>query len=576
MGCPQSTMVLGIRSLPAGVENLTRARQTLARHLPRWITPSRPVATELATEEQSDALDLLIELFCGVQLEANIPVARFSAISPVGASNLKNVFVPVHSKISAVKAINFSVRVINDLLRLSNSNQLHVAFQRIHAVLKPHAEAGFNNFFILDAAYAAGIPVFKPIRNLHVLGTGNKSQWLQSLVTAHTSFLGVQFAQDKQATASLLRASGLPASKHELVFNEDQALAAAERMGYPTVVKPADSDRGAGVAAGLKDANAVLAAFAAARKVSRNVLVECWHPGHTHRLTVQDGQVIRAVRRIAGGVTGDGASTIEQLVYLFQQTEQQKRFANRLGHSPLSLDDEALSLLHEQGLHPQSRPEAGQYIKLRRRDNVNAGGTNQELPIDTPAAIHPDNIQLAIDAARVMHLNFAGIDLITEDISRSWLEIGALICEVNARPQLGGTHLPALYPRLLERLFPQGATVHATMVVVPEGMPVRKAAQTRGYFQHPEATVATRLGLWRRGQRLTTAFGNSYEAAVCTLQRPDVAQAICLLTPQDIHQFGMPLARWDAVTVLDGELFTPSEQSMLKVITPWWATKDPR
>lgn len=577
MGCPQGTMVLGVQAHPVKAEDLLRARQVLAHQLPRWITPSHPVDPALSASDTPAVLALLIELVQAIQLELNIPIARFSAtVTGSGLdSHLKEVFLPVHNKMAAVNAFNFSVKTLNELLQHKTTIPLPEAIRRIKMVLKPHSEAGVNNFFILQAAYALGIPVFKPIRNLHVLGTGKKSQWLQSLVTDDTSFLGVQFAQDKQLTASLLRATGLPGSEHHLVHNEAQALAAAERLGYPIVVKPADSDRGAGVAAGLQDAAGVAQAFAAALKVSRRVLVERWQAGHTHRLTVQDGEVIRAVRRIAGGVTGDGVHTLEELVNLFQQTPQQQRFADRYGRTPLSLDEEALSLLKEHGLKPDSRPEPGQYIKLRRRDNVNAGGTNQELPVDDPAAIHPDNLKLAIDAAQIMRLNFAGIDLITTDISRSWLEIGALICEVNARPQMGATLHPDLYPKLLRRLFPQGASVHASLVVVPEDTAVMTAPQTRDHFLQPEATVSSRQGLWHQGQRLTPGFNNTYDAALSVLQRPDVNQAICLLTPQDIHRFGLPIAHWDAVTVLDKPLFNTAEQSLLKVITPWWTQQVP-
>lgn len=574
MGCPQGTMVLRVHALPANLDDVIRVRQLLSQHLPRWIMPIPFVATQ-PTKDHHAALDLLMDLVQAIQLEMNIPVARFSAIKATQPSHIKEVFLPVHHKIAAVNALNFSVKTLNDLLQHKTATPLTEAIAKIKAALKPHAETGVNNFFILQAAHALGIPVFKPIRSLHVLGSGKKSQWMQSLVTAHTSFLGVQFAQDKQLTASLLRAAGLPGSEHHLVHNEAQALAAANQLGYPIVVKPADADRGAGVAAGLKDAAALPQAYATAFKVSRKVLVERWQAGHTHRLTVQEGQVIRAVRRIAGGVTGDGVHTIAELVNLFQQTPQQQRFSERLGRMPLALDEEAISLLKEDGLSQDSRPAPGQYIKLRRRDNVNAGGTNEELPVDDPAAIHPDNLQLAIDAARVMRLDFAGIDLITTDIAQSWLDIGALICEVNARPQMGATHQPDLYLHLLKRLFPQGATVHATLVVVPENTALQSAAETRNYFHHPEATVSSRQGLWRQGQRLTPDFSNTYEAALCALQRTDVDQTICLLTPQDIHQFGLPLAHWDAITVVDKALFNPAEQSLLKVITPWWATQAP-
>lgn len=571
LGSAQATALLKLRIIAPSAASLQRTRSVLAAVLPRWIAETSPLKHTGPDQTEKDIQVLFTELFFAIQLESGVAVANFTVKDmPALKSGETTLYLSSqHAKASGI-AINWTIKILNSLLKDAPvAPDIADSVDSARRLLTPFAEAGVNSFFILQAAYALGIPVFRPVRGLLVLGTGNRSKWLQSLVSDKTTMLGVQFAQAKHITASLLRTAGLPGGIHRLVKTREQAIAEAVSLGYPVVIKPADADRGAGVAAGLMDAGSVAQAFDTAIKVSRNVLVERWEPGHTHRLTVQDGQVVRVVRRIAGGVTGNGVNSIAELVALFQQTPQQQRFARRLGHPPLSLDAEALELLNASGLSAQSRPTAGVYVKLRRRDNVNAGGTNEELAPGDASAVHPDNVRLAIDAARVLRLDFAGIDLITTDISRSWLEVGALICEVNARPQMGGSNDPKLYQRLLKRFFPEGDSIPAELLVLPSNSVEQAHIRDHLLQQRPGAALSFSTGLWVDGRRSTRAFRNSFEAARSLLQRSEVSHAICCLTVDDIYQYGLPMQTWSVVKVHADAVFSKEETALLDSIADW-------
>lgn len=578
MGSAQATTLLKLRVQNPPQQAVDHAKGVLAAQLPRWMTP---VDSGAHSGDQVPAgvvtLALLSDLIQAVQLEAGIAVSKSL---PVQLRALKGadatLYLPSQHYKATEIAINWASEVLNALLAGGLDFDLIAALDKAHHWLKPFAEQGVNNFFILQASYATGVPVFRPVQGLLVLGTGCRSRWLKSLISEVTPMLGMQFAQGKPVTAALLHAAGLPGGIHHLVTTREQAMAAAEALGYPVVVKPADADRGAGVAAGLTSAQSVALAYDAAVKVSLNVLVERWAPGDTHRLTVQDGQVIRVVRRIAGGVVGDGVHMISELVGLFQQTPQQQRFARRLGHQPLSLDDEAMALLGERGLTAQSRPEEGAYIKLRRRDNVNAGGTNEELAPGDPCVVHPDNVRLAIEAARVLRLDFSGIDLITTDIAQSWLEVGALICEVNACPQMGGTNDPGLYQEVLARMFPSGAEIPAELLVVPAQPLEQERIKDRLLRECSGVPVSLASGLWIDGRRSTPAFKHSFDAAQSLLQRREAHYAICCMTANDIHQFGLPLRKWDAVRVVADAVFTHEEAELLVGVRDWLQAAMPR
>ena len=61
---------------------------------------------------------------------------------------------------------------------------------------------------------------------------------------------------------------------------------------------------------------------------------------------------------------------------------------------------------------------------------MSTGGTS----IDRTDEIHPDNAEIARQAAMVVGLDVAGIDFIIPDIARSVRETGGGIVEVNAGP----------------------------------------------------------------------------------------------------------------------------------------------
>jgi cyanophycin synthetase len=62
-------------------------------------------------------------------------------------------------------------------------------------------------------------------------------------------------------------------------------------------------------------------------------------------------------------------------------------------------------------------------------NNASAGGSTIGLDVNQ---VHPDNINLAFNVAKLFNLDIAGIDLIISDISKSWLNTPCVICDVNA------------------------------------------------------------------------------------------------------------------------------------------------
>jgi cyanophycin synthetase len=351
----------------------------------------------------------------------------------------------------------------------------------------------------------------------------------------------MRLAQDKWLTCRVLRSIGLPATRNQRVASVEQALELARRWGWPVVIKPADQERGRGVAAHLMNEAALRDAYAAARTVSKDVLLERHVEGFGHRFTVHDGELVSVLRRVPGGVTGDGTRTVAELVRL--QREADLRRSMNLGR--IELDAEALSLLADCGLDAAHVPAPGGFVLLRRRDNIAAGGRLERLD---PASVHPDNVRAALRAAQALHLDFAGIDFLSTDIAQSWRRNGAQICEVNARPQFGPGADGLNYDRVLQRLL-GGQTripVHLLLCCDPSapGGPGAVEALRRSLGLQ---SMACRRGVWVAGEPHAGRCRNGYSAAVAALGDREVSSLLFAMSPAEVLDLGLPTARVDAV-----------------------------
>lgn len=304
--------------------------------------------------------------------------------------------------------------------------------QQLVARLKKYMPGGATTMPVCEAAHKLNIPFRHQGGGIIQLGWGAKAQWMDRSACRQDSAHAAKLSHDKQFTASILRRAGLPCPEHVLARNAQQALAAAADLGWPVVVKPANRDRGEGVTVGVKNEAQLEAAFGQARSWSPRVLIERQVTGVCHRLMVVGNTVTVAGKRRPKSVKGDGVSTVEKLVDLANGALRKVPPWRRL--KPFILDAMALDCLVQEGLAPDSIPLDGQFAPLRPIQSDEWGGVAQDM-LD---CIHPDNVRAATDAAAVLGLRVAGVDMISPDISQPWHSNGAVINEVNFAPFVGG------------------------------------------------------------------------------------------------------------------------------------------
>jgi cyanophycin synthetase len=285
---------------------------------------------------------------------------------------------------------------------------------------------------IVEAARGRGIPARRlNTESLVQFGYGARQRRIRAAETDQTGAIAEAIAQDKELTRRLLHAVGVPVPEGRPVRDAEDAWAAAEEIGVPVVVKPVDGNQGRGVTTNLTTREQVSAAYAAARLESEAVLVEKFAPGHDYRLLVVGGRMVAAARREPAQVVGDGVHTVAQLIEIVNADPRRgEHHATVL--SKMHLDLIALAVLAEQGFSPESVPPAGKVVLIRRNANLSTGGT----AIDVTERVHADVVAQAVDAARVIGLDIAGIDVLAQDISRPLEEQHGVVVEVNAAPGL--------------------------------------------------------------------------------------------------------------------------------------------
>lgn len=317
---------------------------------------------------------------------------------------------------------------------------------------------------IVDAADERDIPAIRLSEgNLVQMGYGASQRRIWTAETEHTSAIAEGISRDKDLTKSLLAACGVPVPQGRSVENAQDACEAAEEIGVPVVVKPCDGNHGRGVFTNLRTPEEIATAFAVADDEGSGVIVERFVSGVEHRLLVVGGKLVAAARGMEASVTGDGRSTITELIRSQLNSDPRRGRTEDHPLNPVRLDSAASLEIARQGYDADSIPELGVPVLIQRNGNV---------AFDVTPLVHPSVAAHVELAARIVGLDIAGVDLVAEDISRPLEEQGGAIVEVNAGPGLLMHVKPAegeaqpVGKAIVEHLFPSGADGRIPLVGV--------------------------------------------------------------------------------------------------------------
>ncbi len=407
---------------------------------------------------------------------------------------------------------------------------------------------------IVQAALARGIPARRlNSGSLVQLGYGARQRRILASETDRTGTIGENIAQDKELTRSLLRAVGVPVPEGRTVESAEDAWGAAEEIGLPVVVKPQFGSQGRGVATNLSTKEQVAGAYAAAQEEFSSILVEQFAPGGDYRLLVVGEKLVAAARREPAQIIGDGKHSVEELVQITND-DPRRGDDHATSLSKIPLDAVSLQVLADQSLTPASIPAAGDRVLIRRNANLSTGGT----ATDVTDLVHPEVAARAIEAARVVGLDVAGVDVVALDISIPLEAQRGVVVEVNAAPGLrmhlqpsAGKSRP-VGEAVVATLFAPGETGRIPIVAVTG---VNGKTTTTRFISHILRGTGRRVGMtctegiYIDQRRIQTGDCSGPQSAQNILLNPAVDAAVLETARGGILRAGLGFDRCDVAVV---------------------------
>ncbi len=407
---------------------------------------------------------------------------------------------------------------------------------------------------IVEAAVRRGIPYRRLTEgSLVQFGWGSKQRRIQAAETDRSSAIGESIAQDKELTKKLLEAAGVPVPQGRSVADIEDAWNAMNEIAGPVVVKPVDGNQGKGVTVNVLTREHLEIAYAAARKISDDVMIERFMPGSDFRMLVVGNQVVAAARREPPMVIGDGVHTVAELV---EQVNRDPRRGE--GHATsltkMRIDSIAIARLELQGYTVDSIPKKGACVVLRNNANLSTGGSATDVTED----VHPDLAASAVAAAQMVGLDVCGVDVVCDSVLKPLEEQGGGIVEVNAAPGLR-MHLKPSFGKgrmvgrfIVSSMFANGDDGRIPLVAVAgtngKTTTVRLIAHILG-CQGLRVGMTNSDGVYIQGKRIDTGDCSGPKSARNVLMHPDVDAAVFETARGGILREGLAFDRCDVAVV---------------------------
>ena len=222
---------------------------------------------------------------------------------------------------------------------------------------------------------------------------------------------------------------------------EEQSRALEYFIAQPCacVVKPNDGNKGKGVTIGVGTPDEFNEAWELAVALGRNsgVIVEHqFREAEEVRFMVIGGKCISAVKRLPPAVTGNGESSVIELV---EEKNAIKCFNPNECHLPIILDNHRRRILARQGFTEDSVPSAGEVVQIDYKGSISNGGDTVEVS----GYIHP-SYRNPVEgvAALAAPTSVIGLDVMAKSFAAPAQTGNHIFLEANSGPALGGHMFP--------------------------------------------------------------------------------------------------------------------------------------
>lgn len=268
---------------------------------------------------------------------------------------------------------------------------------------------------------------------------------------------GARICNNKHETKIRFQRSNLPTPAGRLFnapIDKGLVLEEANSIGFPICLKAANWSKGKGVFPNLSTEIEVekFLDILVDDLQCESVIIEENFEGEDFRFFVVGDKVSGVIQRLPANVTGDGTSTIKQLVELKNVLRAMNPY---LRGAPIMVDDEIDYMLTRQGKSLDSVLATNEILFLREKSNASTGGDT----IDVSDRVSWASKELAVRAIKAIPgVSHGGVDILIRDPFTE--NESATLIEINQSAEMGLHLYPAYggstYPPkdIVEHYFP--------------------------------------------------------------------------------------------------------------------------
>lgn len=233
----------------------------------------------------------------------------------------------------------------------------------------------------------------------------------------------LMWLDDKYLFKKMLQKHHLPCAKGSTFTNLKTALQYFQTLTKPVVIKPRRGSRGRHTTTYIYTDEQFTQAFKIAKQLCHRVIVEEQLFGPVYRGTVIGGKLVGVLGGTPPQITGDGKSTVQELITHKNQTKHPKQ-------SDVIISEKLEYFLKSLGFSLDSILPKDQTIDLSEKIGVANGG----MSFDTTDDTHPDTKHMFEEAAKAAGSPILGFDFMIPDITKSYKDQKSGIIECNAAP----------------------------------------------------------------------------------------------------------------------------------------------
>jgi cyanophycin synthetase len=469
-----------------------------------------------------------------------------------GVKGVYNVVFSYIEEAVGIYAAKAAVKLAEALIA-NEHYELEADIQRMREI-RESVRFGPSTGSIIDEAVSRDIPFIRINKeSLVQLGYGKNQVRFRATMTDRTSSIAVDLASNKEETKRLLQDAAIPVAKGVCISSEEELQKSIDQLGFPLVFKPLDGNHGRGASINVKSVEEAKAAFDHAKKYSRKIIIEKFISGSDFRVLVINHRFIAAALREPAHVTGDGKSTIQELIEI-ENRDPRRGYGHENVLTEISMDRETTEQLAKKQYTLDSILKKGELCYLKGTANLSTGGTST----DVTEVVHPHNIFICERISRVIGLDICGIDIMASDLSNPLEETGGVVLEVNAAPGFRMHLAPANgLPRnvaapVIDMLYPAGKSCRVPIIAVTgtNGKTtttrlIAHIVKNNGYH----VGFTTSDGIYVQNSMLTKGDTTGPVSAEFILKDPTVEFAVLETARGGILRSGLGFGRCDVAVI---------------------------